>query len=121
MTSKKMAKRRKLINLAWERCSKRTPYLLDKLLTLGGVFTDLRILTIISMFNYETAKKLYPILEEEDLGTVNKELVSDIGNDVESINFGELEDEAKTEKEQLADNFDEMMDTEDNEETEVVK
>jgi len=109
MSSKTMVQRKKLIDFAWEQCERRTPYVLDQLLTHGGVWTGIRILAIISMFGYEEASKLYPALREGTIDPPTVYVYEEEGPPITEEFFGEegvdslteLMDEDEYEKENL--------------------
>lgn len=67
MKGKNLAQRRRLIAFAWENCERKTPYVLDQLLTHGGVFTQIRILVVVAMFGYDEACRLYPVLDDGEI------------------------------------------------------
>lgn len=89
MNSQKMTQRRKLIDYAWQNCENKSPMKLDKLLTLGGVFTGLRILAIVSVFGYDVATKLYPVLAEETIDSIDRDLMTDYEGELKDLEFPE--------------------------------
>lgn len=95
LAGSKMKNRRRLISLAWNTTSERTPYKLDQLLTYGGVFTGLRILTVIAMFGYEEATRLYPALKDGEIPPPSENVIRDSESGVDNFvpkNLEELED-----------------------------
>lgn len=83
MSSKEMSQRRRLVDFAWQMCERKTPYVLDQLLTHAGVFTGIRILAIIAMFGYESARKIYPVLNTEDIPPPDRELLMNYDEDMD--------------------------------------
>lgn len=80
---KNLEQRRRLIDFAWQNCEHKTPYILDQLLTHGGVFTQIRLLVIVARFGYERACGLYPVLDNGEIPPPDTDIPA-VGTDMDA-------------------------------------
>lgn len=106
MAGKEMSRRRRLVDYAWQNCTSHTPYVLDQLLTHAGMYTGLRILAVISMFGYDEAKSIYPVLSDGSIPPPDLNII--IGLDESE----DMEDVFPSSLEQLNEIIDESEDDE---------